>query len=51
MTDRYTRNLNGDSETRRRELIEKIERAINRRSVAELESIAYDMFAKGYLDE
>lgn len=51
MTNRYTRNMNGDDETRRRELIDKIERAINQRSVSELEAIAYDMFAKGYLDE
>lgn len=51
MTNRYTRNMNGDDENRRRELIDKIERAINQRSVSELEAIAYDMFAKGYLDE
>lgn len=51
MTNRYTRTLHGDDETRRRELIEKIEHAISQRTVAELEAIAYDMFAKGYLDE
>ena len=51
MTNRYTRRLDGDDEMRRRELIDKIERALSQRSVAELEAISYDLFTKGYLED
>ncbi len=51
MTDRFTRQFAGDDEQRRQQLINKIERALAKRNVTELEAIAYDLFAKGYLDE
>ena len=51
MTNRYTRRLDGDDEMRRRELIDKIERARSQRSVAELEASSYDLFTKGYLED
>ena len=51
MTNRYTRRLDGDDEMRRRELIDKTERALSQRSVAELEAISYDLFTKGYLED
>ena len=51
MTNRYTRRLDGDDEMRRRELIDKIARALSQRSVAELEAISYDLVTKGYLED
>lgn len=50
-TDRFTAGRDSDDEYRRQELTAKIERAVKLLSVAQLEALAYDMFAKGYLDE
>ncbi|MDY5091767.1 MAG: hypothetical protein U0I89_03570 [Prevotella sp.] len=38
-------------DTRRQELIARIERAIAGMTLQELEALSYDMFTKGYLDE
>lgn len=50
-TNRFTARLDGGDEYRRNELIARIEHAVERMKVAELEALAYDMFTKGYLDE
>lgn len=40
-----------DNDTRRHELIAKIERAVEKMSLSELEALSYDMFTKGYIEE
>ena len=50
-TNRFTARLNNGGEYRRRELIEKIERAIGQMTEAQLEALAYDLFTKGYIEE
>ena len=49
--DRFTARRDEGDDYRRQELIDKIERAVRALPVARLEALAYDMFAKGYLDE
>lgn len=46
-----SKRLDDDSEYRRTELIQKVERAIEHMSLKELEALAYDMFTKGYTDD
>ena len=41
----------GEDDTRRHELISKIEHAIGNMSLSELEALSYDMFTKGYIEE
>lgn len=44
--------FNTDSDdTKRRELITRIERAVEKMSTSELEALSYDMFTKGYIDD
>lgn len=47
----YHRFGNDDPEVRKDELIRKIEHAIERLSLVEIEALYYDMITKGYLDE
>lgn len=48
MADFHNR-LSDDTDYKRSELIRKIERAVERMSLSELEALSYDMFTKGYL--
>ena len=43
--------LNDDSDYRRDELVRKIEHAVERMTLKELEALSYDMFTKGYIEE
>lgn len=49
MADFHNR-LSDDTDYKRSELIRKIERAVERMSLSELEALSYDMFTKGYLE-
>lgn len=42
--------LTETEEYKREQLIKKIERAVERMRLAELEAVSYDLFVKGYLD-
>lgn len=42
--------LNEDSDYKREEIIRKIEHAVERMTLKELEALSYDMFTKGYFD-
>ena len=50
MADFHNR-LSDDADYKRSELIRKIERAVERMSLSELEALSYDMFTKGYLED
>lgn len=50
MVDFHNR-LSDDTDYKRSELIRKIERAVERMSLSELEALSYDMFTKGYLED
>ncbi|WP_298640617.1 hypothetical protein [uncultured Prevotella sp.] len=50
MADFHNR-LSDDTDYKRSELIRKIERAVERMSLSELEALSYDMFTKGYLED
>lgn len=50
MADFHNR-LGDDTDYKRSELIRKIERAVERMSLSELEALSYDMFTKGYLED
>lgn len=50
MADFHNR-LSDDTDYKRSELIRKIERAVERMSLSELEALSYDMFTKGYLGD
>ena len=47
----FHNRLSDDSSYKRDELVRKIEHAVERMSLKELEALSYDMFTKGYLDE
>lgn len=42
--------LTETEEYKREQLIKKIEHAVERMRLAELEAVSYDLFVKGYLD-
>lgn len=44
-------NASDDSNTRRDELVRRIERALADMTLPELEALSYDMLTKGYLDK
>ena len=50
MADFHNR-LSDDTDYKRSELIRKIELAVERMSLSELEALSYDMFTKGYLED
>ena len=50
MADFHNR-LSDDTDYKRSELRRKIERAVERMSLSELEALSYDMFTKGYLED
>ena len=50
MADFHNR-LSDDTDYKRSELIRKIEYAVERMSLSELEALSYDMFTKGYLED
>lgn len=49
-TNRFTTRLENNEEQRRAELIQKIEHAVERMSLPQLEALDYDLFVKGYMD-
>lgn len=51
MADFHSTRLYDDEEYKREELIRKIEHAVERMSLSELNALSYDMFTKGYIDE
>ncbi len=51
MTDRPIERLSDNDEYKRSMLIRKIEHAIERMKLSELDALAYDMFTKGYLED
>ena len=51
MSNFHSNRLNGDNDYRREELIRKIEYAVERMTLKELEALSYDMFTKGYIEE
>ena len=50
MADFHNR-LSDDTDYKRSELIRKIERAVERMSLSELEALSYDLFTTGYLED
>lgn len=51
MSNFHSNRLNDDSDYRREELIRKINHAIERMTLKELEALSYDIFTKGYIEE
>lgn len=51
MTNRFTSRLSDSDDYQRDLLIRKIEHAVARMRLSELEALAYDMFTKGYLED
>ena len=51
MSNFHSNRLNDDSDYMREELIRKINHAIERMTLKELEALSYDMFTKGYIEE
>ena len=51
MNKNHPTRLNDDDEYKRDELIRKIERAVERMTLKELEALSYDMFTKGYIED
>ena len=51
MSNFHSNRLNDDSDYGREELIRKINHAIERMTLKELEALSYDMFTKGYIEE
>lgn len=51
MTKTFSSRLVDDTDYRREQLISKIEYAIEKMNLKELEALSYDMFTKGYIDE
>lgn len=50
-TDRFTSRLSATDEYKRDQLIMKIERALEKMSLGELEAVSYDLFTKGYIED
>ena len=50
MSNRFTSRLSDNDDFKRDELIRKIEHAVERMTLKELEALSYDMFTKGYFD-
>ena len=51
MTDRFSDRLSETDDYKRDVLISKIEHAVSKMKLSELEALAYDMFTKGYLQD
>nr|MBP7472332.1 hypothetical protein [Prevotella sp.] len=49
-TNRFTSRLSESDDYKRTILIQKIEHAVEKMSIAELEAVSYDMFTKGYIE-
>ena len=50
-TNRFTSRLSQTDEYKRDMLISKIERALAKMTLGELEAVSYDLFTKGYIEE
>ncbi len=50
-TNRFTSRLQTEDTTRRDELIQKIEHAVEQMNLSQLEALSYDMFVKGYMEK
>ncbi len=48
-SNRFTSRLSDNDDYKRDELIRKIEHAVEKLTLSELEALSYDMFTKGYL--
>ena len=51
MNETFSNRLSDDNEYKRLELVRKIERAVERMTLKELEALSYDMFTKGYIED
>jgi len=50
-TDRFTSRLSQTDEYKRDMLIQKIEHALEKMTLGELEAVSYDLFTKGYIED
>lgn len=51
MNNRFTSRLSDSDDYKREMLIRKIEHAVERMRLSELEALSYDMFTKGYIED
>ena len=51
MSNRFTSRLSDDDDFKRDELIRKIEHSVEQMTLSELETLSYDMFTKGYMED
>jgi hypothetical protein len=50
-TNRFTSRLTASDDYKREVLIRKIEEAVEKMRLGELEALSYDMFTKGYIED
>ena len=51
MSNTVTSRLSDNDDTKRGELIRKIEHSVEHKTLAELEALSYHMFTKGYIQD
>ena len=50
-TNRFTSRLSMSDDYKRQMLIQKIEQAVENKTLGELEAVSYDLFTKGYIED
>ena len=50
-TNRFTSRLTASDEYKHEVLIRKIEEAVEKMTLGELDALSYDMFTKGYIED
>ena len=50
-TNRFTSRLTASEDYKREVLIRKIEGAVEKMTLGELDALSYDMFSKGYIED
>lgn len=50
-TNRFTSRLSETDDYKRTRLIQKIEHALEKMTLGELEAVSYDLFTKGYIED
>jgi hypothetical protein len=50
-TNRFTSRLTASDDYKREVLIRKIEEAVEKMTLGELDALSYDMFTKGYIED
>ena len=51
MSNRFTSRLSDDDDSKRDELIRKIEHSVEQMTLSEMKALSYDMFTKGYMED